>query len=198
MSGEKMLKEIFNTYEILNKQIFIVNGFNNLTLIIKFNNNNFYHLVGFHKTNIGLFIPYYIKSQEKKYKYIKNNLDRFENILKNQIAEKDSLYFRINYFSYILKLLGNENIKLYNLKIKVYGSLYKGDYGLYKKIGNLNCLLCLKEYKKINNYIFCIPQSWMVSIKPNNLIENKKCFVVYNIQTISKDYEKNYINKNNT
>lgn len=42
-----MLKEIFNTYEILNKQIFIVNGFNNLTLIIKFNNNNFYHLVGF-------------------------------------------------------------------------------------------------------------------------------------------------------
>ena len=91
-----------------------------------------------------------------------------------------------------------ENIKLYNLKIKVYGSLYKGDYGLYKKIGNLNCLLCLKEYKKINNYIFCIPQSWMVSIKPNNLIENKKCFVVYNIQTISKDYEKNYINKNNT
>ena len=98
MSGEKMLKEIFNTYEILNKQIFIVNGFNNLTLIIKFNNNNFYHLVGFHKTNIGLFIPYYIKSQEKKYKYIKNNLDRFENILKNQIAEKDSLYFRIVQF----------------------------------------------------------------------------------------------------
>ena len=80
----------------------------------------------------------------------------------------------------------------------MYGSLYKGDYGLYKKIGNLNCLLCLKEYKKINNYIFCIPQSWMVSIKQNNLIENKKCFVVYNIQTISKDYEKNYINKNNT
>ena len=81
-----MLKEIFNTYEILNKQIFIVNGFNNLTLIIKFNNNNFYHLVGFHKTNIGLFIPYYIKSQEKKYKYIKNNLSSLCLIISSKIS----------------------------------------------------------------------------------------------------------------
>ena len=90
-----MLNDLIETFEELKKYVFIINrGTSYSPIIIKFNNSHFYHLVGLHKTSINMFIPSNIKSKDKMYKYIKKNVEKFENILGNQINEKDTLILR--------------------------------------------------------------------------------------------------------
>lgn len=181
-----MLKEAIDTFEELKKYIFIINRGTKGFIIVKFNNNNFYHLVGLHKTNINMFLPQYIKTQDKKYKYIKKHIKKFDNILKNQIKEKDLLKLRVTTFVRIKDLLTNENNTiLYNLKEKVEGSLYNGDYGLMKTFeDDISCLLGLKEETNINNIINCAPQSWMASNRINRLIEYKRPIYIKSITAI--------------
>lgn len=172
-----MLEELINTYEELKKYVYIIDRGKNGLLIIKFDNRNFYHLVGLHKTNIAMFIPSYIKTQDKKYKYIKKNITKFNNILESQIKEKDLLILRINTFTRIKELLNNSaNTMLHNLRDrKVEGSLYNGDYGLVKVFeDNISCLLGLKQENENNNIINCVPQSWMASERINRIIEYKR------------------------
>ena len=45
-----MLKEAIDTFEELKKYVFIINRGNKPSIIIKFENENFYHLIGLHKT----------------------------------------------------------------------------------------------------------------------------------------------------
>lgn len=171
-----MLQELIDTFEELKKYVFIVDRGNNNIIVIRFNNDNFYHLVGLHKTNINMFFPNYLKTQDKKYKYLKKNVKRFDNILKNQIKDKNLLELRIKTFIRIKDLLNsNNNTILYNLKEKVPGSLYNGDYGLMKLFeDNISCLLGLKKELEIENIINCAPQSWMASNRINRLVENKR------------------------
>lgn len=181
-----MLQEAIDTFEELKKYIFIINRGAKGFIIVKFNNNNFYHLVGLHKMNINMFLPQYIKTQDKKYKYIKKHIKKFDNILKNQIKEKDLLKLRVTTFVRIKDLLTNENNTiLYNLKEKVEGSLYNGDYGLMKTFeDDISCLLGLKEETNINNIINCAPQSWMASNRINRLIEYKRPIYIKSITAI--------------
>ena len=180
-----MLQELIDTFEELKKYVFIINRGSKPSIVIKFNNDNFYHLVGLHKTNIDMFFPTYIKSKDKKYKYIKKNVGKFNNILINQIKEKNSLEFRIKTFSKILDLLkGNNNTLLYNLKEKVPGSMYNGDYGLLKIYEHINCLLGLKLENEKDNVIICAPQSWMASNRVNKLIESRKPIYMENISLV--------------
>lgn len=172
-----MLEELINTYEELKKYVYIIDRGKNGLLIIKFDNKNFYHLVGLHKTNIAMFIPSYIKTQDKKYKYIKKYITKFNNILENQLKEKDLLILRINTFTRIKELLNNSaNTMLHNLRDrKVEGSLYNGDYGLVKVFeDNISCLLGLKQENENNNIVNCVPQSWMASERINRIIEYKR------------------------
>lgn len=171
-----MLQELIDTFEELKKYVFIINRGNNNMIVLRFNNDNFYHLVGLHKTNINMFFPEYLKTQDKKYKYLKKNVTRFDNILKNQIKDKNLLELRIKTFTRIIDLLNsNNNTILYNLKEKVPGSLYNGDYGLMKVFeDNISCLLGLKRELENDNIIYCAPQSWMASNRINRLVENKR------------------------
>lgn len=170
-----MLKELIETYEELKKFVFVINRGNKKPIIIKFNNDNFYHLVGLHKINMDMFFPTYIKSKAKKYKFMKNNIEKFNRILENQSQEKQELLQRIKTFHYIKDLLmSNCNVVLYDIKDKIAFSKYDGDYGLYKSYETICCLLGLKsEYEtaKTNN---CAPQSWMASKRPNRLIAFKR------------------------
>lgn len=171
-----MLQELIDTFEELKKYVFIIDRGNNNMIVLRFNNDNFYHLVGLHKTNINMFFPEYLKTQDKKYKYLKKNVTRFDNILKNQIKDKNLLELRIKTFTRIIDLLNsNNNTILYNLKEKVPGSLYNGDYGLMKVFeDNISCLLGLKRELENDNIIYCAPQSWMASNRINRLVENKR------------------------
>lgn len=96
-----LLQELIDTFEELKKYLFIINRGNKPIIIIKFNNDNFYHLVGLHKTNLNLFFPTSIKSKAKKYKYMKSHIKKFNNILLNQIKEKDLLALRVTTFKNI-------------------------------------------------------------------------------------------------
>ena len=178
-----MLQELIETFEELKKYVFIVNRGTQKALVIRFNNNNFYHLIGLHKTNIDMFFPNYIKSKDKKYKYIKKNIKKFDGIILNQIKEKDSLIFRIKTFHNIIDLLkSNNNTILYNLKQKVIGSMYNGDYGLMKIYEEeICCLFGLKVDNENNEFINCAPQSWMASNRTNRLIEGKRPIYMLNI-----------------
>lgn len=171
-----MLQELIDTFEELKKYVFIIDRGNNNMIVLRFNNDNFYHLVGLHKTNINMFFPEYLKTQDKKYKYLKKNVTRFDNIIKNQIKDKNLLELRIKTFTRIIDLLNiNNNTILYNLKEKVPGSLYNGDYGLMKVFeDNISCLLGLKRELENDNIIYCAPQSWMASNRINRLVENKR------------------------
>lgn len=170
-----MLQQLIDTFEELKKFVFIIDRGNKGKIIIKFNNDNFYHLVGLHKTNINIFFPDYIKSMDKRYKYIKKNVNKFNNILMNQIKEKDSLELRISTFHHILELLkGIDSPILYDLKQKTPGSMYNGDFGLMKIYEQIYCLFGLKSESKIDNVINCAPQSWMASNRVNRIIEGKK------------------------
>lgn len=169
-----LLQELINTYEEIKKYVYIIKRGDQHPIIIKFKNDNFFHLVGLHKTNIDLFIPKYIKSKSKKYKYIKNNVEKFNNILLSEIDDNESLQYRMTTFNQISDLLKGYNTNLYNLQPKKYGSLYEGDYGLLKIYEKINCLLGLVISDVDNNIIKCAPQSWMASEKVNHLIKNKK------------------------
>ena len=66
-------------------------------------------------------------------------------IINNQIKGKYLLELRIKTFHNILNMLNEvNNTILYNLKEKVPGSVYNGDYVLLNIIENIYCLLGLK------------------------------------------------------
>ena len=169
-----MLKEAINTFEELKKYVFIINRGNKQSIIIKFENENFYHLIGLHKTKITSFLPNKIMSKDKIYKYLKANVDQYEAILNNLIKEQKRLELRIESFPYILDLLNENNTVLFNLKYNMpKGSLYKGDYGLFKIFEDIYCLLGLKVNDISNDIINCMPQSWMPNNRKNSIIEFK-------------------------
>lgn len=189
-----MLEEAINTFEELKKYTFIIDRGNKKPIIIKFNNDNFYHLIGLHKTNIDIFFPSFIKSKDKKYKYIKKHIKKFEKILINQIQDQDILISRISTFSNILDMLKeNKNTALYNLKQKVPGSIYDGDFGLLKFYEEkICCLFGLKSEQENSCYIYCAPQSWMASNRINRLVEGKMQIYMKSIISIPS----NILNKN--
>jgi len=182
-----MVEKLINAFEELKKYIFVVDrGENKSPLFIKFDNSNFYHLVGFHKINMDAYFPTYMKSKEKRYKYIKSNTNKFNNIINNQMKEKNSLYLRIETFPNIVDLLTGNSTSLYNLKVKSDVSKFDGDYGLvkiYEK--DLCCLLGLKEDFINDNKIFCAPISWMASYRGNILIKNKRPLYIKSIVKMS-------------
>ena len=156
-----MLKELIDTFEELKKYVFVIDRGNKKSIAIKFNNDNFYHLVGLHKINIDMFFPAYLKSKAKRYKFMKNN----------QSKEKQELLQRITSFKNIVDLLtSNNNTVLYDIKGKIPFSKYDGDYGLCKPYVDLYCLLGLKSEYETENINSCAPQSWMASNRPNKLI----------------------------
>lgn len=178
------LQDLIDTFEELKKNVYIINRGDKGIIIIKFKNENFFHLIGLHKINFNTFVPDYIKTKDKIYKHIKKNVERYNNILMNQIAEKNTLELRINTFPHILDLLNGNNTTLYNLSSKTPGSLYDGDYGLLKLYENFNCLFGLKKVEETNNQILCVPQSWMASKRVNQLIEFKKPIFMESIYVI--------------
>lgn len=184
-----MIEKLINTFEELKKYIFIIDRQDKGCIFIKFHNDNFYHLVGLHKiNNFDSYFPASIKSKDKRYKYIKKNMDKFNHILVNQLKEKDSLTLRITTFSNILDLLNNGNSSLYNLKPKTPNSLYDGDYGLMKMYEkDICCLLGLKIENSNNNLIFCSPNSWMASTRINRLVEFRKPIYIKNINCMPKE-----------
>lgn len=184
-----LLEELIDTFEEVKKYVFIINRGDKKAIVIRFDNEHFFHLVGLHKTNINMFFPSYIKTQAKKYKFMKNNIQKYNNIIENQIKEKNTLELRIKTFRYILDLLkSNNNTILYNLKNPPVGSRYDGDYGLLKIYEQINCLFGLKQENENNNIIHCAPQSWMASNRVNQLVEFKKPIYMRNITTIPKEY----------
>lgn len=179
-----MMQEIINTFEELKKYNYFINLGKKGYIIIKFQNFNFYHLLGLHKINLDIYFPQKCISKEKRYKYIKSHPKKFENILKNQIKENYLLRQRIETFKYIPNLLNGNNTILYNLTEKNNPmSLYNGDFGLLKAyqikkenghIYTMYCLLGLKTKDKINQSFNCAPQSWMADTRPNNLVLYKR------------------------
>lgn len=170
-----MLQELIDTYEELKKYVFIISRGPKNKIVFRFKNENFYHLVELHKTNINMFIPDFIKTKDKKYKYIKKNVKKFDNILENQINQKDLLEFRVSTFKNILDLLKeNKNTTLYDLRYVPDRSMYDGDFGLLKIYEDINCLLGLKKEEEIERTIYCAPQSWMASNRVNKLVEFKR------------------------
>ena len=65
------------------------------------------------------------------------------------------------------------NTMLYNLKEKVLGSAYNGDYGLLNIVENIYCLLGLKLDSTINDSPVYVPQSFMASNRVNKLVYGK-------------------------
>ena len=189
-----MLEDAIKTFDKLKKYVFMVDrGTNNKPLIIKFDNGNFYHLLGLHKINLNMFFPDYIKTMSRKYEYIKKRKKQFNGIIENQIKGKDTLILRIKYFKNILDILKkNSDITLYDLKNVPKNSLYNGDYGLLKIYENLYCLLALKVDKENDNHSICAPQSWMVNKRAIQLVELKKPLYHKKIIQISNEqYEEN-------
>lgn len=179
---------LIEVFENLKKYVYIIDRDEKGILIIQFHNENFYHLVGLHKTNIDMFMPSYIKSKDKQYKFIKKNIEQFNSILENQIKGNHTLQYRINTFQNILDLLKGNNTLLYSLKTNNQPmSLYDGDYGLIKSYDKISCLLGLKETDNINNKIICVPQSWMASRGLNPLIKNKKTLYLKSINEIPSE-----------
>ena len=158
-----MLKEAINTFEELKKYVFIINKGNKQSIMIKFENENFYHLIGLHKTKINSFMPNKIMSKDKIYKYLKANVDQYEPILNNLIKEQNRLELRIKTFPYIFNLKHNMQK----------GSLYNGNFGLYKIFENIYCLFGLKTDDISNDIIYCKPQSWIPDTRKHNIIEFK-------------------------
>jgi len=177
------MKELIDTFEELKKYIYIVNRGKKKPLLLTFNNSNFYHLVGLHKVKFDTYLPKYIKSKDKIYKYIKNNIKKYDKILTNIIKEKDTLKLRIETFKHIQVLLHDSPI-LYDISGYTPGSVYDGDYGLFKIFDNNNCLLGLKADEINDKCIKCIPQSWMASSRINNLTKNKKIVYINKIEAI--------------
>lgn len=185
-----ILEELINTYEKLKKNIYIIKRGNNKLIIISFKNDNFFHLVGLHKTNINKFIPHYITSKSAVYKHLKKNIQKFNNILISELKENRVLQNRITSFHNIADLLESKNTSLYDLKYKVPGSIYDGDFGLMKIYENISCLLGLKIINQENTNILCAPQNWMASMKTIHLIEHKKPIYMEDIIAIPAELYK--------
>lgn len=168
------LQEAINTFEELKKYVFVIDRGSKESIVLKFTNGNFYHLMGFQHTNINLFIPTGIISKAAKFKYIKKNVSKFENILQSEIKENERLKYRVTTFCNILDLLKSEKTTLYNLNPKTRGSLYDGDFGLMKLYETICCLLGLKIDIEDETTLYCVPQSWMASTRTNILVENKR------------------------
>jgi len=117
-----------------------------------------------------MYFPKKITSKTKRYKYIKENADKFDNIIKDKIKRKHILKYRIETFHNIMNLLQNNDTKLYNLKYDRTGSLFDGDYGLYNVFDNLHCLLGIKRDDYSEYYI---PKSWMASNRKSKLTSDK-------------------------
>lgn len=169
-----LLQELIDTFEKLKKYVFVIYRENNKPIIVKFTNDKFFHLVGLHKINMNLFFPEYIKNQASRYKAMKKDIKKYNNILENQIKEKDTLILRLNTFKNILDLLKNDNTYFYNLKRKTAGSVLDTDYGLLKHYNDDICLLALKELEENNVVISCVPQSWIASKRSIYVTEGKK------------------------
>lgn len=169
-----MLQKAISAFEELKKYVFIIERGDNKKITLKFTNGNFYHLMGFQHTNINLFIPREITSKAAKFKYIKKNVGKFENILESEMKENERLKWRVATFCNILDLLDSEKTVLYNLNQKTRGSLYDGDFGLMKLYETICCLLGLKIDVENEDALYCAPQSWMASTRINILIEHKR------------------------
>ena len=100
--------------------------------------------------------PPFSNKIDSKYKYLKSHAKKFNSILQAELNGKTTLMFRINTFSNSL-LHDNEKTMLYKMNEKVNGSLYNGDFSLYKLCNNMYCLLGLICERKINNEFFLYP-----------------------------------------
>lgn len=184
-----MLEDLINTFEELKKYVFIINRGNKKAIIIKFKNENFYHLTGLHKINIDRFFPNYITTKSRKYEFMKKNICKFDGIIMNHIQQKDTLLYRVKTFPKILDLLkSNKNVALFDLSIVPRNSLYNGDFGLLKMYEcDINCLLGLKKSSETEKTVNCVPQSWMANTRVIKLTEFKKPLYMENISIIPKD-----------
>lgn len=174
-----MVQELINTFEELKQNSYIINIGKKGYIMLKFENEHFYHLAGLHKINIDMYFPNANITKDKKYKYIKSHSNKFENILKNKLKDNLLLQYRISTFKNIPDLLKGDNTILYNLQEKNPMSLYDGDFGLMKvyqniDIDNFYCLLGIKNKFTDNNIFNCVPQSWMAGKRPNNLVQYKR------------------------
>ena len=169
-----ILQDLIDTYEEIKKRVYLIERGDKKPILIKFDDNNFFHLVGLHKTNINLFMPKNMASKSKMYKYLKSHISRFNNILLSEATDNELLNNRINTFHKISDLLNGERTALYDLCKKIEGSMYDGDFGILKIYEDMNCLLGLKIFELEDNMIKCAPQSWMSSNKINYLIRFRK------------------------
>ncbi len=169
-----ILEDLINTFEKLKQNIYMIERGDKPSLLIKFDDSNFFHLVGLHKTNIDLFMPLGIKSKAKKYKYLKGHVNQFNKILLSEIEDNELLEYRVKTFNNILNLLDGEKVSLYDLSKKTPGSVYKGNFGVLKIYQDIYCLLALIIDNQENDIIKCAPQSWMASNRINYLIRTKK------------------------
>lgn len=179
-----ILQDLIDTFEEVKKNVYLVMRGDKTPILIKFNDDNFFHLVGLHKTNINLFMPKGIKSKTKMYKYLKGHVDKFNNILLSEANDNELLNNRITTFHNILDLLSGERTSLYDLCKKTDGSMYDGDFGILKIYEDVNCLLGLKISVTEDDIIKCAPQSWMSSNKVNYLIKFKKPIYMEKIAAI--------------
>jgi len=180
----------------IEKYVYIINRKDKGFIFIQFHNENFFHLIGLHKIkNIDNYFPTHIKSKSKRYKYIKKNIKKFNNIIDNQTKEKDLLKLRISSFINIIDLLKGSNTVLYNLNPKMPNSIYDGDYRLMKMYeDDICCLLGLKIDNIVDNKFICNPNSWMASNRINKLVEFRRPIFMEKISKISiENYNSNNI-----
>lgn len=168
------LKTIIDTFEELKKFVYIVDRGNLGHIVIKFKDENFFHLLGLHKMNLDMYFPSFLKSKSKKYDYIKKRIDKFDSVLADQIKEKNLLQYRIYTFKNITDLLNGTSSTLFEFREKISGSQFNGDYGILKVYEDVNCLLGLRIDSSLNDIINCIPISWMASNRSNKLVELKR------------------------
>lgn len=83
-----MLQEIIDTYEYLKKYIFIIES-EKTPIILSFQNEHFFHLLGLHKLNLDIYFPKKITNKANQYKYIKKMLKNLKMLLR--IKFQDSI-----------------------------------------------------------------------------------------------------------
>ena len=192
------INEIIEIFEQLKKYVFFIEMGQNKKIILKFTNDKFYHLLGLHKMNLDQFFPKNIISKDKRYKYIKKNPDKFQNVIENQFKRKNLLELRVKTFTKILDLLKGENTSLYNFKNQNKSnpySNYNGDFALTKTYQyDIFCLLGLKIDTTYDKYLSCVPNSWMASHRINQLVEFRKASYMDKITAIPKEFLNDLIN----
>lgn len=182
-----MLFDLISTFEELKKYVFIIDRGTKGSIIFRFKNENFFHLVGLQHANIQMFIPPHIKTKDKQYKHIKKYTNKYNDIIENQIKEKDSLQLRMETFTNITDLLNGDKTNLFDTKGRNDGSLIDGEYGLLKIYENIYCFLGLKIDNEKEDRIYCAPQTWFADRKAYKRVAGKKPLFVNNISKINKD-----------